>query len=122
MTTRFAHVDSFENVPFPQPCIDSSNPDFNLTRHKDVHTPLAMSCFALYGLQSYQILRLSPKASQDCPTQTIMTWDSEEGMCQVFAAHGAEMTEDLKNFSHVGNYLYASLRQARRLIRNEVST
>jgi hypothetical protein len=73
-----------------------------------------MSCFALYGLQSYQILRLSPKVSQDCPTQTIMTLDSEEGMRQGFVAHGAEMTEDLKNFSHVGTYLFYMHRYVRR--------
>jgi hypothetical protein len=30
-----------------------------------------------------------------------MTWDSDEGMREGFAAHGAEMSEDLKNFSDV---------------------
>jgi hypothetical protein len=47
---------------------------------KDMYMPLAVSCFALFGFQSYQILRLSPKASQDCAIQTITTWDSEDGM------------------------------------------
>lgn len=76
-------------------------PTFNLTHYATHHMPLAMERMRPYGFQSYQIIPLQPTnaTAVQYGVQCNMFWDSEQGMREGFAAHGAEMDADLHNFS-----------------------
>jgi uncharacterized protein (TIGR02118 family) len=86
-------------TPFIVSALYQASSTFNLSHYESVHMPLAMSRFASFGLQSYQIVKLNANQSQGYGIHTIMIWDDETGMREGFAAHGDEMDADLPNFS-----------------------
>ncbi|KAF4551112.1 Hypothetical protein D9617_14g075680 [Elsinoe fawcettii] len=82
----------------------SSPQDFNIDYYLSTHMPLVAKIFGPFGLTKWEVLQFAPTA-QGPPqfvVQTLLHWESEEGMRKANASEGAKkLVDDIKNFSGV---------------------
>ncbi|KAG8631715.1 hypothetical protein KVT40_000855 [Elsinoe batatas] len=91
---------TISTVLYPPPPPGST--PFDITYYLKTHMPLVTKLFSPFGLVKWEVIQFSSPdgAAPAFVVQTILHWESDEGMAKANASEaGKTLGDDIKNFS-----------------------